>query len=218
MKRVLLSLITVTFLFLFCSCNKFFLSPVDIVLSELKEKYNEEFYIVDYIPKNIDASFDEFILKNSKGDIFKAYLEKADGEPVITDNYYGVLKQGEYKKTIKNILDNYFSEYKFFTSFNAGYFDNKYDCNYELKYALKDNKHQFFSNSYIFITDESAGYIDESNYEELCHELEKSGYTLYIAIYSVSDKEFLSIDEEKDVNLFLPDDYRVDPVFKKTIR
>ena len=112
MKRVLLSIITVTFLFLFCSCNKFFLSPEDIVLSELKEKYNEEFYIVDYIPKNIDASFDEFILKNSKGDIFKAYLEKADGEHVITDNYYGVLKQGEYKKTIKNILDNYLKELK----------------------------------------------------------------------------------------------------------
>lgn len=218
MKRVLLSLITVTFLFLFCSCNKFFLSPVDIVLSELKEKYNEEFYIVDYIPKNIDASFDEFILKNSKGDIFKAYLEKADGEHVITDNYYGVLKQEEYGETIKNILDKYFSEYKFFTDFNASYFDNKYDYNYELKEALKDNKNQFFSNSYIFITDESAGYIDKSNYEELCHELEESGYTLYIAVYTVSDKEFLSIDEEKDINLFLPDDYKVDPVFKKTIR
>jgi hypothetical protein len=66
--------------------------------------------------------------------------------------------------------------------------------------------------------DKSAPYIDKSIYKELCHELEENGYTLYIAIYSVSDEEFLSIDEEKDVNLFLPDDYRVDPVFKKTIR
>lgn len=219
MKKVICIITSLIMIIGACGCMKNDENKKSYVLEHIENKYNKTFEIVSYTDKNIDMPYDEIVMQDSEGKLFFVYVEKnEDGEEVIQDGYYGVLKSDDYEKMIRNILDKYFSDYKFFSEFTASYFDEKYDSDYDLSDALNDNNIQFFTDSYIFVSEETASGIAESAYDELCLELEEQGLTLYLAVYAVSEAEYLSIDEEKNVNLFLPVDYNVSPVFKKTIK
>lgn len=190
-----------------------------VALNHIMDKYCGSFEVVSFTSKNIDMPYDEIVMRDQNGKKFFVYIEEDDsGNEKIQDGYYGVLKADEYRKILTTILDKYFTNYKFFTNFTANYFDNKYDENYELGEALRTDKTQFFSKNYVFVSEECLEYVSQTVYEELSKELESKGLSLYIAVYCAGISEIDGIDETKDVNLFLPDDYRAEPEFKITIK
>lgn len=218
MKKALAFFVAIILMMGACGCMSHSEEKKDVALKHVENKYEGSFEIVSYTDKNIDMPYDEFVMKDESGRKFFLYIKENDeGEDVIQDNYYGILKATDYEKTTKKILDKYFSDYKYFFNFTAGYFDNKYDGDFELTDALKDNKRQFFTNNYIFVRKDEL-LTDESRYDEMTSELKEYGLTMYLAVYPVSDEEFNCIDENNDVDQYLPDDYRVDPAFKKTIK
>lgn len=220
MKKTVLFLMVVSLMIGVCGCGmKSNDEKRSFVLKHMENKYSGSFEIVSFIAKNIDMPYDELVIQDQYGNKFFAYIKEDEhGNEIVQDAYYGVLKADDYDKILRSILDKYFSDYKFFSNFTAGYFDNKYDCNYALSDALKENKVQFFSDNYVFICEENLMSMDEAVYDKLTSEFEDNGLTLYIAVYSVSAEELNRIDEAEDVNLFLPGDYKVNPVFKKTIK
>ena len=220
MKKVISVLLVVFLLIGACGCG---MRSTDekkaVALNHIKDKYCGTFEVVSFTSKNIDMPYDEIIMRDQNGKKFFVYIEEDDsGKEKIQDGYYGVLKADEYRKTLTTILDKYFANYKFFSNFTANYFDNKYDENYELGEALRTDKTQFFSKNYVFVSEECLENVSQTVYEELSKELESNGLSLYIAVYRAGISEIDGIDETKDVNLFLPDDYRAEPEFKFTIK
>ena len=190
----------------------------DRALAYINKKYGENFEIVSFFARNIDMPYDELIVSNSQKQKCKVYIEENDlGIEIIKDEYYGIIKSDEYKQMIREVLDQFLPEYKYFSDFSANYFDDIYDRDYELKDALMNEEMQFYSKNYIFISSEIASQINESVYSDITFSLKMCNLKLYIAFYIVSNEEYIGIDEKKDVNLFLPNDYRVYPVFKKII-
>ena len=220
MKKTVLFLMVIFLMIGACGCG---MRNIDerkaVALNHIEDKYSGTFEVVSFTSKNIDIPYDEIVMRDQNGKKFFVYIdEDDDGNERIQDGYYGVLKADEYRKTLITILDKYFTNYKFFTNFTANYFDNKYDENYDLSVALRTDKTQFFSKNYIFVSEECLENVSQTVYEELSKELESNVLTLYIAIYRVGIGEIGNIDETKDVNLFLPDDYRAEPEFKITIK
>ncbi len=190
---------------------------IDNVIEHIENKYDEKVEIVSYTAKNIDMPYDEIVCKDSNGKMFFVRIKKENGEQVIYDNYYGILKSEDYRKVITDILDDYLPEYKYFFNFTAGHFDNKYDKDFEITDALAENPVQFFSYNHIFITNETAEQLDGNVFENLYADIEKRGLSLYIAAYSYTESEYELIDENEDVNKYLPSDHRVDPIFEENI-
>lgn len=219
MKKTVLFLMVISLMIGVCGCGmKSNNEKKNSALNHMESKYGGSFEIVSFTSKNIDMPYDELVIQDQYGNNFFAYIkDDGYGNEIVQDAYYGVLKADDYDKILRSILDKYFTDYKFFSHFTASYFDNKYDSNYALSDALKENKAQFFSDNYVFICEENQMPMDETAYEKLTHEFEDNGLSLYIAVYNVSAEELNRIDETKDVNFFLPSDYRVNPVFKKTI-
>lgn len=189
-----------------------------MVITYLEKKYDEQFDIVSFTAANIDMPYDYVVCKNSRGERFAVYIEQEDDQQIIRDGYYGILKAEEYRDIIKKILSAYLPEYKYFYNFTASYFDNQYDSDYLLQDALADNKTQFFSRNYIFVSERTREKLSEAVFEEMVAALRKHGLTMYIALYSVPEDRFCVIDETQDVNLYLPTDYKAEPMFKRTIK
>ena len=220
MKKTVLFLMVIFLMIGACGCGMRNTDEKKVIaLNHIEDKYSGSFEVVSFTSRNIDMPYDEIVMMDRRGNKFFVYIEEDDnGNEIIQDGYYGVLKAGEYRETIENILDKYFTNYKFFSNFTASYFDNKYDEAYDLSEALRVDKTQFFSKNYVFVSEECLENMSQTVYEELSSEFESNGLSLYIAVYRASVDEIAGIDETKDVNLFLPDDYRVEPEFKSTIK
>ena len=216
MKKIVLFLFVIFLMMGECGCGM--KNTKAVVLSHLESKYGGSFEMISFHGRNIDMPYDEIVMQDQYGNKFYVYIEKDDnGKEVIKDQYYGILKEDEYAQIVRDILDKYLQDYKFFPNFTASFFDNKYDGEYALSDALREEKYQFFSNNYIFMSEDNLRSVSESTFDELTKELENNGFSMFIAIHSVSSEELNNIDETKDVNNFLPDDYPVDPVYEKTI-
>lgn len=189
-----------------------------VALDHLENKYGCSFEIVSFTAMNMDMPYDELVIVDANGNKFYTYIDQNEkGELVIRDRYYGILKAEDYDQMMRSILDCFFPEYKLFSNFTAGYFDEKYDSEYPLQEALKENRVQFFSKNYLFLPEKERN-LDGDTFEKLTQALEKKGLSLYIAVYATEDAAFQKIDEKQDVDQFLPSDYSVKPLFKKTIK
>lgn len=220
MKKTGLFLLVLLLMIGVCGCGmKSSEAEKVVALNHVENKYGGSFEVVSYTAKNIDLPYDEVLMQDQAGSKFFVYIkEDENGKMVVQDGYYGILKADEYHQILRDILDKHFTDYKLFSHFTASYFDNEYDGNYDLRDALKMNKAQFFSRNYIFVDEDDLSAVSEAAYEELSQEFEAHGLSLYIVVYSTSKEELETIDETEDVNLFLPDDYRVNPIFKNTIK
>lgn len=187
------------------------------VLEHLESKQGESFEIVSFYGENIDMPYDEIVCKNQNGDLFYSYIKKENGKQVIHDDYFGIVIADEYRMHVEEILDRYISDYKYFFNFNCGHFDDNFDASTKLPEALETNQDQMFSNSYIFVNKSTAAKIDDATFDAMCSELRESGLLLYVAIYQKDDSDYEIIDETHEVDSYLPDDYRIDPIFKRTI-
>lgn len=189
-----------------------------VALDHLENKYGCSFEIVSFTAMNMDMPYDELVMVDANGNKFYTYIDQNEkGELVIHDRYYGILKAEDYDQMMRSILDRFFPEYKLFSNFTAGYFDEKYDSEYPLQEALKENRVQFFSKNYLFLPEKERN-LDGDTFEKLMQALEEKGLSLYIAVYTTEDAAFQKIDEEQNVDQFLPSDYSVKPLFKKTIK
>ena len=218
MKKTVLFLLVVSLMMGVCGCMSNYEQQKAAALEHLEEKYGKTFEIESFTARNMDMPYDLYIMKDAAGNNFSLTVRYAkDGKTEIRDGYYGIAKAEEYQKQLRDVLDRHFVQYKLFTVFTAGYFDNRYDKDYPLAEALKENNMQFFSNNYLFIDGDTAAKTDPQVYEQICSELEQRGLTLYLAIHSVTGEQLQSIDEAEEAERYLPEDYRNGPVFEKTV-
>lgn len=171
----------------------------NVALNHLREKYKEDFEVVWCVPRNIDAFFDEVMCVNEQGQYVKVFIEED-----VNDNYFGVLKEKEYKELLAPILKKYISSYKIFSRFTASYFRSDFDKDTALMDALNSEGFSFFSRCVIFVNESIEKELDKKAYEEVKKELEKTGLKLYFVMYSVPSEVYETIDENKDVNEYLP--------------
>ena len=218
MKKILLYLAVIFLMIGVCGCMKGDLNQKELAIDHLENKYNEDFEIVSFESRNIDMNYDEVICKNDEGEKITVYMGEEENELVIVDNYYGIIKRAEYKKILSEVFDDFFPEYMHFFSFTASYYDNKFTKDVDIASALLENKEQFFSRNYIFINESSAEHLNESIFKDVCDAIKKRNLSLWVSIYSVSDDEFALMDENQDVDKYLPDDYDIEPLFKETIK
>ncbi|MBP3441240.1 MAG: hypothetical protein J6L62_00415 [Clostridia bacterium] len=187
-------------------------------LNHLNEKYDEPFEVISHIPKSIDVGYDEIICKNTRNEKIRVLIYDDENNYEIHDDYYGTLKKAEYKNLLSDSISAGISEYKHFVSFRAGHFDNEYTKDISLSVALKENPTQFYCNNYIFVSETVAEQFTESAFDEICNDLKSRGYSLYLAVYKVSDSDFAEINEDESIDTYLSHNGSQTLLFKAIVK
>lgn len=95
-----------------------FADEKELVLDYLRNKYDEEFEYGYVVGASWGQSFDEWRMKPLGADEDKffyviANMEK-DGTYVMSDNYYGILIEDEYKEFMAELIKDEFEEFEIF--------------------------------------------------------------------------------------------------------
>ena len=181
------------------------------VLEYLTEKYGEEFEIAGIARRNIAIPYNETAVFPKKNPELVFAVREENGQ--FVDSYYGVLIETEYNSMLCEYVERYLDSPKVYSKFMSKYFDDRFKPGITLDEALSIDKNQFFASNYVFVKDD----VTSNSFDELCSGIESEKWTLYVAVYKVSEEDWGKLSAD-NYSQYLSDNYTMNPIFKKVIK
>lgn len=171
----------------------------ELVIEYLKDRYKEDFEGISYEQASLLQSLDMYYLYPKNGnenDFFRATGQyDADGIYVIAEGYTSVLVRKEYEKVVKNILDEYYAEYKIHSKIRSSELHIRWPYNKPLDGF--DPKEEILNVSlYLYI------YVKESSVKE------KNAKEIAMNIASKMQEKMLG----SDINLWIIKNEKYDSI------